>query len=68
MLRPHRTIRNREGCDRVTVAELIEYLKTLPQDYTLKGLDTDDCGESYYMATFERSWVEIFHDRKEVWL
>ena len=45
----------------MTVAELIEKLKELPQDYTVTASKYDDCGHSYEVT---RIYVydKIFHE------
>ena len=45
----------------MTVAELIEKLKKLPQDYTVTASRHDDCGYSYEV-THIYEYDEVIHE------
>jgi hypothetical protein len=45
----------------MTVAELIEQLKELPQDYTVTASRHDDCGYSYEV-THIYEYDEVIHE------
>lgn len=55
-----RAVWNREGCDRVTVAELVELLNKVPDDYVIMEGFTD--------STIDPLDVVILDEHKEVWL
>jgi hypothetical protein len=51
----------RNNCNIMTVAELIEQLKELPQDYTVTASRHNDCGYSYEV-THIYEYDEIIHE------
>ena len=51
----------RNNCKIMTVAELIEQLKELPQDYTVTASRHDDCGYSYEV-THIYEYDEAIHE------
>jgi hypothetical protein len=46
----------------MTVAQLVEYLKTLPPDYDVRTID--DC----FGHDVEPDEISVYHDSKEVYL